>query len=60
MKTQRQTYTVHEMAEMLGVGRNSVYEGVKNKGIPHRRCGRRILFPIAMVQNWLEGQEEQA
>lgn len=45
MKIERQTYDVHEVAEILGVSRTKVYEAVKNNEIPHRWMGRRVLFP---------------
>lgn len=45
MKIERQTYDVHEVAEILGVSRTKVYEAVKNNEIPHRWMRRRVLFP---------------
>lgn len=54
-----QTYSVHEVAALLGVSRNKVYASVRRNEIPHRRLGRRIIFPIAMVNNWLHGKDPE-
>jgi excisionase family DNA binding protein len=43
------------VAELLGVGRNSVYEAAGRQRIPHRRLGRRLLFSRAAIIEWLEG-----
>jgi hypothetical protein len=39
---ERQTYTVNETAEILGIGRNKAYEGINDGTIPHitaQSCG---------------------
>ena len=41
----RQTLTVREAAVLLGIGRNSAYEGVRRGEIPAIRVGRRLLIP---------------
>jgi len=44
-KPERLTYSVEEVAEVLGISRAFVYECVNRGEIPHLRIGRRILIP---------------
>ena len=53
MKRKRQTYTVDEAAELLGIGRNGAYEGVKSGEIPSIRIGKRILVPKVALDRLL-------
>lgn len=46
-------YTAGELATMLGVDRKTVYVAAKLGQLPHRRLGRRIVFPKAAVDDWL-------
>lgn len=46
-------YSADEVAELLGLDRKSVYAAAKHNQIPHRRVGRRILFPRAAIEAWL-------
>lgn len=48
---------VDEVAELLGVGRNTVYDAANRGEIPHRRLGRRLIFSREAVMNWLKGKE---
>ena len=53
----RATVTVPEAAEILGVGRNQAYEGVKSGQIPVIRIGHRLLVPMAALERMLQGTE---
>jgi excisionase family DNA binding protein len=44
-----------EVAEFLGVDRNTVYDYAGRGVIPHQRLGKRILFRRAALLSWLEG-----
>jgi excisionase family DNA binding protein len=55
--TQSLTYTVDEVAALLGVARGVAYEGVRNGSIPATRVGRRWLVPRKRFHAWLEGAE---
>jgi excisionase family DNA binding protein len=48
---------VDEVAELLRVGRNTVYEAANRGEIPHRRVGRRLIFSRVAVMEWLNGKE---
>ena len=50
---QRQTYTVEETGRILGIGRNSAFQGVKAGSIPAIRVGRRLLVPRAALERLL-------
>ena len=49
------TYTVDEVAALLGVARGVAYEGVRNGSIPATRVGRRWLVPRRRFHAWLDG-----
>ena len=46
---ERPTLTVDMAASVLGISRNSAYEGVRSGQIPSVRIGRRILVPTARL-----------
>lgn len=50
------TYTVEEAGALLGIGRNSAYEGVKSGDIPSIRIGNRILVPRTALEAKLAGK----
>lgn len=47
------TVTVEQACEILGVGRNSGYEGVNSGQIPSIRVGRRIVVPTGQLRRLL-------
>ena len=51
----RQTYTVAEVAKILGIGRNTAYEVCRSGEIPTIRIGGRILIPCAALHELLDG-----
>jgi excisionase family DNA binding protein len=48
---------VDQVAELLGLGRNTVYEAASRGEIPHRRVGRRLIFSRSAVMEWLAGKK---
>jgi excisionase family DNA binding protein len=46
-----------ETAEALGVSLSSIYRGVRDGRIPHRRLGRRIILNPAAVEAWARGED---
>lgn len=48
------TFTVKELAEYLGIGRQAAYRLVKNRIIPSVRIGNLIRIPVVAVDRWLE------
>ena len=48
------TYSVTEIAELLGIGRSKAYELVRSGTIPSLRLGRRIVIPKLALSRFLE------
>lgn len=44
---------VEQVASLLRIGRNSVYESVGRNEMPHRRIGKQIRFSRAAILRWL-------
>lgn len=51
--------TVDDVAELLKVGRNAVYESVGRNEIPHRRIGKQIRFSRRAIVRWLDSWSSQ-
>jgi excisionase family DNA binding protein len=52
------TYSVEEVAAMLGIARGKAYEHVRSGDIPSIRMGRRLLIPRARFHTWLDGHTQ--
>jgi len=52
------TYSVEDVAAMLGIARGKAYEHVRSGEIPSIRMGRRLLVPRARFHAWLNGQTQ--
>ena len=46
--------TADEVAEYLGVDRNTVYEYAARGAIPHKRLGKRMIFRRGSIIAWLD------
>lgn len=51
---QSDVMTADEVAEYLGVDRNTVYEYAARGVIPHRRLGKRMIFRRGSIIAWLD------
>lgn len=49
-------YTVTEVAALLGIGRGSAYQAVREGTIPSLRIGRRLVIPAAALERLLRGE----
>lgn len=54
MNNERLTYTIPEVAKLLGVNKIAAYELAKRKDFPAIRIGKRILVPKAAFEDWLK------
>lgn len=54
------TLSVPEAAQLLGVGRNHLYEMVGSGEIPHLRFGRRIRIPRSALEEWIHARAHGA
>ncbi len=59
MDTTRETLTIIETAQVLGVGRSTAYELARTGQIPILRLGRRLLVPRVALQRLLAGETTQ-
>jgi len=55
MDEPREVLNVDQVAELLGLGRNTVYDAANRGEIPHRRVGRRLIFCRSAVLEWVKG-----
>jgi excisionase family DNA binding protein len=46
--------TVERFAEMLSVGRSTVYELLRDEGLPHFKIGRSTRIPVKEASAWLQ------
>ena len=46
--------SVKQAAELIGVGKNTMYAAVAAGDVPHVKVGRRILIPVSRLEQWLE------
>jgi hypothetical protein len=49
----RPTVPVEQAGAILGIGRNSAYEGIARGQIPSIRIGRRVVVPVAQLRRML-------
>ena len=52
----RLTWTIPEVADLLGISRNRAYELARESAFPVIRLGRRCLVPRAQFMGWLDDQ----
>jgi excisionase family DNA binding protein len=53
-------YKVEQVSEMLNLGLNQVYEGIRRGEIPSVKVGRRILVPRRKLLDMLNGEGSDA
>lgn len=53
-KPEKLTLTVIEAAGLLGLSRNTVYQGIWRGEIPYIKVGKRILIPRDALRKMLE------
>ena len=53
MEQGKATLTVTQAARLLGIGRGTAYEAVRNGELPALRLGKRLLVPLAALEKML-------
>lgn len=48
------TISPDKLAKKLKVGRQAVYEGLRNRTIPSIKLGKRFIIPKAAIEEWLK------
>lgn len=54
MDVERETYSVREVAKILGIGHNQAYSAIYRGEIPALRFGQRIVAPRMALRELLE------
>lgn len=52
--------TAEQVAEYLGVSKDTVYTMAKRQEIPHYRLRRRYMFSKSSIDEWIREQERQS
>lgn len=55
MATEERWVDVDEVAEHIGVRRESIYRWIDKKGFPAHRAGRLLRFKLSEVDEWVRG-----
>ncbi len=53
MTTEEKWVGVDNVAEHLGVGKDSIYRWVSEKGLPVHRVGRLFRFKLSEIDEWV-------
>ena len=59
MNNDKLVLTVNEVAELLGMSRNSIYNGIRRGEIPHIRIGKLVLIPHVALNDMLNKASEK-
>ena len=54
MNNERLVLQAGEAAKILGLSRNSVYQGIQTGEIPHIKIGKRLLIPRLALERMLD------
>ena len=58
MKKNRLCLSASEVSEQTGVSLSLVRKLTRSGEIPHIKVGRRILYPVSGIDDWLESRTE--
>lgn len=47
-------YSIKDLQEIMGIGKNTAYKLVKLKGFPFIQIGKKILIPSDGLNKWIE------
>ena len=53
----RLTRKPEEAGELLGIGRNGIYDLIRQGKIRSIKIGRKILIPISAIDDFLKGED---
>jgi len=57
LEVRKQTYTIEEIAVILGLGKTLTYRMVNNGEIPAIKCGKRWVIPCERFDRWFNDKE---
>ena len=50
---EKMTYSIDEVAQLLGISKSKTYNLVRNNEIPHLKLGGRVVVPVTHFNIWL-------
>ncbi|MED2945470.1 helix-turn-helix domain-containing protein [Bacillus swezeyi] len=56
----RTALTPQEVADFLGVHKETIYIMVRKREIPHFRVGKKIFFRVDSLNEWIRKQEQES
>ena len=59
MKNEKLCYTAQELSVQLGLSLSKVRLMTRQQKIPHIRVGRRIIYPVKAINQWIEDSREK-
>lgn len=45
-----------DAAQALGIGERTLWQMTKDGAVPHVRLGKLVVYPVSLLQRWLEEQ----
>ncbi len=54
--SERLVYTVEELGQVLGIGKNKAYELVSQNNFPSFKVGKKILINKEALSKWVQDQ----
>lgn len=57
--TPKLTLSAREAAEALGIGERTLWAKTNCGEIPHIRIGRRVLYPIHLLHEWIDKKAKE-
>ena len=58
MAVERETYTIEEVAAVLGISKTHAYRMTASGALPTVRLGWKILIPRRVIEEMLSGQHQ--
>lgn len=56
--SERITMTAEEVAQLIGIHKDTVYDLARKKEIPHFRVRRRVFFRRDAIEEWMRDMEK--
>jgi excisionase family DNA binding protein len=56
LMSERLVYTVEELGQVLGIGKNKAYELVSQNNFPSFKVGKKILINKEALSKWVQDQ----
>ena len=58
--TFKRLISIDEAASYMGIKKNTLYSWVWRRKLPFVKCGRRTMFDIKDIDEWIDGRKVKA